>query len=115
MTAPVVDRWLLYPALSPASDQGWACDFVATLTEDGCPVKLLTIVDEYTHEGMTRCIGWLNSLSSASETSPNTFGLILGRSLAPRPCTTGCNALEFAYCSLNQGVSVEMAISKIYW
>jgi len=28
----------------------WAYDFVATRTEDGRPVKLLTIVDEYTRE-----------------------------------------------------------------
>jgi len=30
--------------------QVWAYDFVATRTHDGCPLRLLTIVDEYTPE-----------------------------------------------------------------
>ena len=30
----------------------WSCDFVSTRTHDGRPLKLLTVLDEYTRECM---------------------------------------------------------------
>ena len=46
----IAGRWALYPPPSRASPPVWAYDFLTARTHDGRPLKILTVVDEYSRE-----------------------------------------------------------------
>ncbi len=100
----------------------WACDFVALRTEDGRPVKLLTIMDEYTREwlaidvlagcGPMMCCSVLpTSLCSAG--CLNIFDRTMALNVPPRPCATGSTGSACACCSLSRGARGRMAMWRV--
>ena len=77
----------------------WAYDFVEARTHDGRKFRMLSVVDEFTHECLairmarklkaTDVIDVLSDLFMPRGASPATFAPITARSSWPRPCRTG--------------------------
>jgi putative transposase len=53
----VAERWIVPAFATLLADHVWSYDFVADRAHDGRPLKMLTIVDEYTRECLAINVG----------------------------------------------------------
>lgn len=91
----------MVPGSQPSKDHVWSYDFVMDLTDDGCPLKMMPIVDDYTRECLTvkversitaeDVVGGLEALFTERGNLPSS-----ARTTEPRIHCQGRKVLAFA-------------------
>ena len=99
-------------------DHVWSYDFVATRTEDGRALRILTLIDEYTRECLAlkvarrlrsqNVLEQLGYLFIYRGLCPDIFVRIMGRNLLQKLLDTGWNDQEFRLCLQNQAAHGRM-------